>query len=93
MNIQDNIRRILREEKILKSNWKEVGNKLTKKYKFSDYDETITFVNKVADIAKEQNHHPDMEVGYDTVVISISDHEKGEISDKCHKFANEVENI
>ena len=78
---------------INKSDWKESNNKLTKTYHFKNYKEVIPFVNSVMKIADKQNHHPDMEVGYDTVVISISDHEKGKISDKCHKFANEVENI
>lgn len=93
MNIQETIRKVLREEKDLQNTWKQVGGKLTKKYKFSDYDETIEFVNKVAKIAKKQNHHPDMEVGYDTVTLSIIDHEEGKISDRCHKFANAVEKI
>lgn len=93
MNLQENIRKILNEEKSLKNTWKKVGGKLTKKYKFSDYDETIDFVNKVAKIAKKQNHHPDMEVKYDSVILSIFDHEEGKISDKCHKFANAVEKI
>ena len=93
MNLQESIRKILREEKTIKNTWKKVDGKLTKKYKFSDYDETIEFVNKVAKIAKKQNHHPDMEVGYDTVTLSIFDHEAKKISDKCHKFTNAVDKI
>jgi len=96
MNLQETIRKKLEEikdSKENKSNWKEVGGKLTKKYKFSDYDETIDFVNKVANIAKKQDHHPDMKVGYDYVLLSMFDHEQNKISDKCHKFANAVEKI
>jgi 4a-hydroxytetrahydrobiopterin dehydratase len=96
MNLQETIRKKLEEikdSKENKNNWKEVGGKLTKKYKFSDYDETIDFVNKVANIAKKQDHHPDMKVGYDYVLLSMFDHEQNKISDKCHKFANAVEKI
>ena len=93
MNLQETIRKLLREETATKSTWKENNGKLTKKYKFSDYDETIDFVNKVARIAKKQNHHPDMNVGYNTIELSIFDHEEKKISDKCYKFANAVEKI
>jgi len=96
MNLQETIRKKLKEikeSKENKSDWKEVGGKLTKKYEFSDYDKTIDFVNKVANIAKKQEHHPDMKVGYDYVIISMFDHEQNKISEKCHKFANAVEQI
>lgn len=96
MNLQENIHaklKQLQEQKEKKHDWKEVGGKLTKKYKFSDYDETIDFVNKVANIAKKQDHHPDMKVGYDYVIISMYDHEQNKISERCHKFAKAVEEI
>lgn len=93
MNLRENIRTILRENTTTKCTWKENNGKLTKKYNFSDYDETIDFVNKVAKIAKKQNHHPDMKVGYNTIELSIFDHEEKKISDKCYKFANAVEKI
>ena len=50
-------------------------------------------MNKVAKIAETQNHHPDIEINYDEVKISITDHEKGGVSDKCHKFTDAVDNI
>lgn len=93
MNLREMIRRALMEEKDNTSDWKKINGGLTNKYKFSDYDETIEFVNKVAKIAKKQNHHPDIKIGYDVVEISITDHEKGGVSEKCHKFIKEVNNI
>ena len=50
---------------------------LVKDGKFKDFNESIDFVNKVAKIAETQNHHPDIEINYDKVKISITDHEKG----------------
>lgn len=75
------------------SDWKVVSGKLVKNYKFSNYDEVIDFVNKVARVAKKQNHHPDMVVKYDGVKITIFDHEAGKISDKCYKFSTAVDKI
>jgi 4a-hydroxytetrahydrobiopterin dehydratase len=81
-------------KKIMNSdNWKEVNNRLTKTYYFKDYKEVTLFVNGVMKIADKQNHHPDMSVYYDKVKLSITDHDKGKVSDKCHKFVDEVNKI
>jgi len=76
-----------------KNTWKEVNGKLVNKYKFSNYDETVNFVNKIEKIAKKQNHHPEITFGFDTVKLTITDHEKGGVSDKCHKFTKEVNKL
>lgn len=64
-----------------------------KKKRFKDYKEVIPFVNSVMKIADKQNHHPDMTVHYDNVKLSITDHDKGGVSQKCHKFINVVDKI
>jgi 4a-hydroxytetrahydrobiopterin dehydratase len=73
--------------------WEEIGGKLIKTFYFKDYDNVMLFVNNVMKIAKKQNHHPDMTVHYDNVKLSITDHEKGKVSDKCHKFVDAVNKI
>ena len=88
MNLQENIQRI-KDVMLTEESKKE----LTRQFKFSDYDETLDFVNKVAKIAEKQNHHPDITFGYNTVKVSITDHEKGGVSDKCHKFMKEVDKL
>ena len=75
------------------SNWEEVSNKLIKIFYFKNYKEVIPFVNSVMKIADKQNHHPDMTVHYDNVKLSITNHDKGKVSDKCHKFVDEVNKI
>jgi 4a-hydroxytetrahydrobiopterin dehydratase len=76
-----------------KSNWKEGNNTLTKTYYFKNYKEVMSFVDSVMKIADKQNHHPDMTVYYDNVKLSITDHDKGGVSEKCHKFTNAVDKI
>jgi 4a-hydroxytetrahydrobiopterin dehydratase len=76
-----------------KSDWKEGNSKLTKTFYFKDYKEVMPFVNSVMKIADKQNHHPDMTVYYDNVKLSITDHDKGGVSEKCHKFVNAVDKL
>jgi 4a-hydroxytetrahydrobiopterin dehydratase len=90
MNLQETIMQLLRESNL---GWKNSSNKLSKTFKFDSFDDSIDFVNKVARIAKKQNHHPDIVIKFDKVIISITDHEKGGVSEKCHKFVKSVNDL
>jgi 4a-hydroxytetrahydrobiopterin dehydratase len=76
-----------------KSDWKESDNKLSKIFHFKNYKEVMPFVDKVMKIADKQNHHPEMTIDYDSVELIITDHDKGGVSEKCHKFTNAVDKI
>lgn len=58
------------------SGWKlfENAHKVRKEFKFKDFKEGMVFVNKVAELAEKEGHHPDMHIKYDLVRIEISTH-------------------
>ena len=93
MNSQEQISRILKGTIVESKNWGDSDEKLERTFKFKDFNESMDFVNKVAKIAEEQQHHPDIEIKYDNVKISITDHEKGGVSDKCHKLVKSIDDI
>lgn len=70
--------RMLREDAIknLKKleGWNLKNNKIKKTFIFKDFEKTMKFVNKVADIAEEQSHHPDMCVYYGRADITLWTH-------------------
>ena len=45
-----------------------------KNFKFKNFHETMKFVNFVADIANQENHHPDLEVGYNHCLVKYTTH-------------------
>ena len=94
MKLQEQINRI-HEMMIIKESkdWGNSKEKLERTFKFKDFNESIDFVNKVANIAEQQNHHPDITINYNKVKISITDHEKGGVSEKCHKFVKSVDKL
>lgn len=55
--------------------WEYENNRLTKTFRFAHYYETLAFVNAVAFIAHRQDHHPDLSVHYNRVVVSYSTHD------------------
>ena len=93
MNLQENIRRILKETVNESKGWRNSNQILERTFKFKDFNESIEFVNKVSKIAETQNHHPDIEIKYNKVKISITDHEKGGVSDKCHKLVKDIDKL
>ena len=68
--------------KKLHKDWKlaKDSKSLTRSLKFKDFYRTMSFVNAVAFIANTEDHHPDMEVGYDHCNITYSTHSIGGLS-------------
>jgi 4a-hydroxytetrahydrobiopterin dehydratase len=64
----------IKEYMLLVENWFLVGDTIRKDYKFKNFKESMSFVNKVADIAEEEGHHPDLSISYDKVNVSLTTH-------------------
>ena len=56
------------------------GKSISKAFKFKNYYQTIAFVNANAYVSHEQDHHPDLEVGYNRCVVTFSTHSIGGLS-------------
>src|ERR1043165_3356561 len=54
--------------------WIERSKKLRRTLTFADFREAMRFVDRVAEIAEEENHHPDFCVHYDRVDFTIWTH-------------------
>ncbi|SMC22204.1 pterin-4-alpha-carbinolamine dehydratase [Andreprevotia lacus DSM 23236] len=60
--------------------WLVLGGKLEKTFRFKDFYQTMAFVNAVAYIANQQDHHPDLEVTYSRCRVVWSTHSAGGLS-------------
>jgi 4a-hydroxytetrahydrobiopterin dehydratase len=62
-------------QKGLKAPWEVVDEmKLVKSYEFKGYQDVISFVNKVAELAEEEGHHPVMHVFFSAVRVELWTH-------------------
>ena len=61
--------------------WQMANNELRREFKFKNYHETMAFVNATAWVSHRENHHPDMEVGYNNVVMRYSTHSAGGLTE------------
>ncbi len=71
--------------------WELAGKVIRKTYAFKDYYETMAFVNGVAWIAHQADHHPDLEVEYDKCTVHYSTHSVGGLSANDFASAEKVE--
>ena len=59
----------------------ETANAITRIWKFGNYYETMAFVNALAWVAHREDHHPDLEVGYNRCVVRFSTHSVNGLSE------------
>ncbi len=59
----------------------EKNTKIRKEFVFKDFAEAMRFVNKVAEVAEAENHHPDIHVHYRRVILELWTHAIGGLSE------------
>jgi len=74
--------------------WRRDGNAIVRDWRFKDFGEAISFVNRVADVAESANHHPDILVhGWNHVRLTLSTHSEGGITGADLKLADSFDRL
>ena len=73
--------------------WSLKGEILEKTFIFKDFKEAVEFVNKIEPIADSMNHHPDICIYYNKVIIQLTTHDVGGLTDLDIKLAEEIESL
>jgi len=66
---------------------------LDREFIFKDFAEAMKFVNKVAGIAEEENHHPDIKINYSRVELGLTTHAIGGLSENDFILAAKIDEI
>jgi 4a-hydroxytetrahydrobiopterin dehydratase len=61
--------------------WECDGNVLSRAFKFKNYYEALAFVNATAWVSHRENHHPDIELGFNKVTLRYSTHSVGGLTE------------
>jgi 4a-hydroxytetrahydrobiopterin dehydratase len=69
------------------------GDSLNREYSFRNFKKTMAFVNKVADLAEAEGHHPDMHVSYDALGIELTTHAIGGLSENDFILAAKINDL
>ena len=73
--------------------WELEGNTLTRVIEFEEFMEGIDFVNDLAEIADEAQHHPDILIQYTKVTLMLTTHDAGGITSADFELAQRVDNL
>lgn len=67
--------------------WQVVNQELKRTFKFNDFIEAIAFVNQLVQPAESLGHHPDISISYNKVIISLTTHDAGGLTEKDFELA------
>ncbi len=68
-------------------------HRLKKRFTFKDFKEAIAFVNKVADLAEAEGHHPDIRIVYNKVSFELFTHAVGGLSENDFIMAAKIDRL
>ena len=71
--------------------WEFKNNAIHKIFTFESYLNGIAFINRLAEIAEENNHHPDMVVGWCKIDVAFTSHDQGGVTTACLDMAKWTE--
>ena len=69
------------------------AKRLSREFRFVDFYRTMSFVNALAHVAHLEDHHPDLEVGYNYCRVGYSTHSIGGLSDNDFICAAKLDQI
>jgi 4a-hydroxytetrahydrobiopterin dehydratase len=75
------------------NDWTFLGNALHKTYTFRGFRASIAFVNRVAEEASSAGHHPDIEIHFNRVIVSLSTHDEGGVTEKDLALAEAIDGV
>jgi 4a-hydroxytetrahydrobiopterin dehydratase len=73
--------------------WKLRGNKLSRLYVFEDFMQSLRFINQIARLAEAMNHHPDIDVRYNKVKLTLTTHDEGGLTMKDFRLAGKINRV
>ena len=71
--------------------WERKGEAIAKQYTFNAFMDGIRFLNRIAEIAEQMDHHPDVTINYRRITFSLSTHDQGGITEKDFKLGEAIE--
>ena len=67
--------------------WQEQDSALVREFEFASFPAAIAFVDRLAEAAESENHHPDIDIRYRTVTVRWTTHSEGGITERDRAMA------
>lgn len=73
--------------------WSWADKSITRTFEFADFAEALAFVNRVGQSADEAGHHPDIDIRWNKVTLTLSTHSAGGLTEKDLTMAEEIDGL
>ena len=73
--------------------WSRDGNELVKSVVLADFAAALKWVNQVGELAEQRNHHPDINISWNTVTLRLSTHSAGGLTSSAIDLATAIDNM
>ena len=73
--------------------WVHDGDTLRKEFTFTGFGAAVAFVDRLVAPANEARHHPDLEIRYNRVGVTLSTHDEGGVTDKDIALARAIDDL
>ena len=73
--------------------WERSGDAIVKEFDRGDFKGSVEFVNRLTPEAEEMNHHPDLEISWKTVTVTITTHSEGGLTDGDFALARRIDSL
>jgi 4a-hydroxytetrahydrobiopterin dehydratase len=83
---EEELNALLRE----RPDWSLRDGKLVRQWTFKDFVEAMTFVNRVAELAEQAQHHPDIDIRYNRVELALVSHDAGGVTARDARMARQL---
>jgi 4a-hydroxytetrahydrobiopterin dehydratase len=83
----------IKEKLLAFPGWELANGSIRKTYGLKDFKTAVEFVNHVAMIAENANHHPDINIQYSKVTFILSTHSENGITEKYFSMAKQIEQL
>ena len=74
-------------------NWKKKGAMIARTYEFKDFVAAMKFVNAVAKLAEQAWHHPDIDIRWNKVTLTLATHSEGGLTQKDFDLAKKIDGL
>jgi 4a-hydroxytetrahydrobiopterin dehydratase len=73
--------------------WSKRARTIRRTFKFDGFLNSIAFVNRIAPKAQKLNHHPDIDIRFDKVTLTLTTHDEGGITAKDFSLAKQCDEV
>jgi 4a-hydroxytetrahydrobiopterin dehydratase len=77
----------------LPEGWKKSNKLIKREFKFKDFITAVGFVNVVAEISNQINHHPKITIDFNLVLIETLTHDEGKVTNKDLELAEFINSV